>query len=160
MPTKVKYGKVSGLIQPVFDILGILPGYRESDISLWFFLFFTLFFAMIIGDAGYGMLILIGTIVFAVKTKGEKKYSNIVYLLFVLSIATVIWGAITGTWFGMESDVTYLKKAYKPFSDAFFLQAFIIPEIDEAESFTPFTVIDGEGLNREYAQQFRWRLVV
>ena len=96
--TKVKYGKVSGLIQPVFDILGILPGYRESDISLWFFLFFTLFFAMIIGDAGYGMLILIGTIVFAVKTKGEKKYSNIVYLLFVLSIATVIWGAITGTW--------------------------------------------------------------
>ena len=76
VPTKVKYGKVSGLIQPVFDILGILPGYRESDISLWFFLFFTLFFAMIIGDAGYGMLILIGTIVFAVKTKGEKKYSQ------------------------------------------------------------------------------------
>lgn len=53
-------------------------------------------------------------------------------------------------WFGTESDVTYLKKAYKPFSDAFFLQAFIIPETDEAESFTPFTVIDGEGLNREY----------
>lgn len=41
VPTKVKYGKVSGLIRPVFDILGILPGYRESDISLWFFLFFT-----------------------------------------------------------------------------------------------------------------------
>mgnify|MGYP000270175053 CR=1 FL=1 len=41
---------------------------------------------MIIGDAGYGMLILIGTIVFAVKTKGEKKYSNIVtyYLYFQL----------------------------------------------------------------------------
>lgn len=59
-------------------------------------------------------------------------------------------------WFGTESDVTYLKKAYKPFSDAFFLQAFIIPETDEAESFTPFTVIDGEGLNREYAQLFDW----
>ena len=116
IPTKVKYGKVSGLIQPVFDILGILPGYRESDISLWFFLFFTLFFAMIIGDAGYGMLILIGTIVFAVKTKGEKKYSNIVYLLFVLSIATVIWGAITGTWFGMESamNVPFLKALVIP----------------------------------------------
>ena len=116
VPTKVKYGKVSGLIRPVFDILGILPGYRESDISLWFFLFFTLFFAMIIGDAGYGMLILIGTIVFAVKTKGEKKYSNIVYLLFVLSIATVIWGAITGTWFGMESamNVPFLKALVIP----------------------------------------------
>ena len=62
------------------------------------------------------MLILIGTIVFAVKTKGEKKYSNIVYLLFVLSIATVIWGAITGTWFGMESamNVPFLKALVIP----------------------------------------------
>ena len=91
VPTKVKYGKVSGLIQPVFDILGILPGYRESDISLWFFLFFTLFFAMIIGDAGYGMLILIGTIVFAVKTKGEKKYSNIVCKCADGVISTLIY---------------------------------------------------------------------
>ena len=61
IPTKVKYNKVSGLIKPVFDVLGILPGYREQDISLWFFLFFTLFFAMIIGDGAYGVLILLGS---------------------------------------------------------------------------------------------------
>ena len=100
IPTKVKYNKVSGLIKPVFDILGILPGYREQDISLWFFLFFTLFFAMIIGDGGYGVLILLGTIVLHVK---QKKITNVTFLLYVLSIATVIWGALTGTWFGMES---------------------------------------------------------
>ena len=100
IPTKVKYNKVSGLIKPVFDILGILPGYREQDISLWFFLFFTLFFAMIIGDGGYGVLILLGTIVLHVK---QKKVTNVTFLLYVLSIATVIWGALTGTWFGMES---------------------------------------------------------
>ena len=100
IPTKVKYNKVSRLIKPVFDILGILPGYREQDISLWFFLFFTLFFAMIIGDGGYGVLILLGTIVLHVK---QKKITNVTFLLYVLSIATVIWGALTGTWFGMES---------------------------------------------------------
>ena len=100
IPTKVKYNKVSGLIKPVFDILGILPGYREQDISLWFFLFFTLFFAMIIGDGGYGVLILLGTIALHVK---QKKITNVTFLLYVLSIATVIWGALTGTWFGMES---------------------------------------------------------
>lgn len=100
IPTKVKYNKVSGLIKPVFDILGILPGYRETDISLWFFLFFTLFFAMIIGDAGYGCLILLGTIGFVAKS---KKFNTATYLLTVLSITTIIWGAITGTWFGMES---------------------------------------------------------
>ena len=111
--TKVKYGKLSGLIKPVFDILGILPGYRESDISLWFFLFFTLFFAMIIGDAGYGLLILIGTIAYVAKT---KKRDNTVYLLFVLSISTIIWGAITGTWFGMEKamEVPLLKAMVIP----------------------------------------------
>ena len=100
IPTKVRYNKVSKLIQPVFDILGVLPGYREQDISLWFFLFFTLFFAMIIGDGGYGVLILIGTIALNVK---QKKIDTVTFLLYVLSIATIVWGAVTGTWFGMES---------------------------------------------------------
>ena len=100
IPTKVKYNKVSGLIKPVFDILGILPGYREQDVSIWFFLFFTLFFAMIIGDGAYGILILLATIALHVK---QKKITNISFLLYVLSIGTIIWGAVTGTWFGMES---------------------------------------------------------
>lgn len=114
VPTKVKYGKVSGLIKPVFDILGILPGYRESDISLWFFLFFTLFFAMIIGDGAYGILILIATIALVAKT---KKFNTVTYLLLILSIATIVWGAVTGTWFGME------KAMQVPF-----LKALVIPE--------------------------------
>lgn len=100
IPTKLRYTKVSKLIQPVFDILGILPGYREQDVSLWFLLFFTLFFAMIIGDGGYGVLILLGTIALRVK---QKEGSTVTFLLFVLSIATIVWGAVTGTWFGMES---------------------------------------------------------
>ncbi|MBQ6734888.1 MAG: hypothetical protein IJR00_08270 [Lachnospiraceae bacterium] len=100
VPTKVRYSKISGLIKPVFDILGILPGYREQDISLWFFLFFTLFFAMIIGDGAYGVLILIATVVIHMK---QKKLTNITFLLYVLSIGTIIWGAVTGTWFGLES---------------------------------------------------------
>jgi len=113
IPTKVRYNKVSKLIKPVFDILGILPGYREQDISLWFFLFFILFFAMIIGDGGYGALILIGTVALNIK---QKKVTNVTFLLYVLSIATVIWGAITGTWFGMESamEVPLLKALVIP----------------------------------------------
>ena len=113
IPTKVKYNKVSGLIKPVFDVLGILPGYREQDISLWFFLFFTLFFAMIIGDGAYGVLILLGTIALHVK---QKKLTNATFLLYVLSIATIIWGAVTGTWFGMESvmNIPFFKRLVIP----------------------------------------------
>lgn len=113
IPTKLRYNKVSKLIEPVFNILGVLPGYREQDVSLWFFLFFTLFFAMIIGDGGYGVLILAGTIALRVK---QKKGTTVTFLLFVLSIATVIWGAVTGTWFGMESamKVPLLKSLVIP----------------------------------------------
>ena len=113
IPTKVKYNKVSNLIKPVFDILGILPGYREQDISIWFFLFFILFFAMIIGDGAYGLIILIGTIALNVV---QKKMTNVTFLLYVLSVATIIWGAVTGTWFGMESamNVPFLKALVIP----------------------------------------------
>ena len=112
-PTKIRYSKVSRLIKPVFDILSIQPGYREQDISLWFFLFFILFFAMIIGDAGYGCLILLGTAAFHLKT---KKLNDVLFLLYVLSGATIVWGALTGTWFGIEKamEVPFLKSLVIP----------------------------------------------
>ena len=113
VPTKVKYNKVTKLMIPVFDILGTVPGYREYDISFWFLGFFTLFFAMIIGDAGYGCLFLLLALVLTLK--GKKK-SNAVQLLWVLSIATIIWGALTGTWFGLEQamDVPLLRSLVIP----------------------------------------------
>ena len=113
IPTKMRFSKISGLISPVLDILGILPGYYEPDISLWFLLFFTLFFAMILGDGAYGILILLGTIGYSVKT---GKRNDGTYLLYVLSIATIVWGAITGTWFGTEAamKVPFLKAMVIP----------------------------------------------
>ncbi len=113
VPTKVKYNKITKLMIPVFDILGTIPGYREYDISFWFLGFFTLFFAMIIGDAGYGCLFLLCALVMTLKGKGS---SNAVQLLWVLSSATIIWGALTGTWFGLEQamDVPLLKSLVIP----------------------------------------------
>ena len=42
VPTKVRYNKVTRLMVPIFDILGVVPGYREYDISFWFLAFFSL----------------------------------------------------------------------------------------------------------------------
>lgn len=113
VPTKVRYNKVTRLMIPIFDILGVVPGYREYDISFWFLAFFALFFAMILGDAGYGVLLLIGAAALTVKT---RKLSNATMLLWVLSIATIIWGALTGTWFGLEAamDVPLLRAVTVP----------------------------------------------
>ena len=117
VPTKVRYNKVTRLMIPVFDILGTVPGYREYDISFWFLGFFTLFFAMIIGDAGYGCLFLLAAVLLTVKGKRSgQKLSNAVQLLWVLSVATIIWGTLTGTWFGLEQamDVPLLRKLVIP----------------------------------------------
>ena len=113
VPTKVKYTRLTALIKPVFEILGTVPAYGEYDISFWFLSFFTLFFAMIIGDAGYGLLFLIGTAVLHVK---QKKLTNVTLLLYILSAATLVWGSLTGTWFGFEEamKIPFLKALVIP----------------------------------------------
>ncbi len=84
-------------IQAVFDGINILPGYREADVSIVVMLFFSLFFAMIIGDAGYGLLFLALTLLFA-----KKMPANARNLLLVTSSATIVWGLITGSIFGIS----------------------------------------------------------
>jgi V/A-type H+-transporting ATPase subunit I len=100
VPTKLKNNAFVRLIEPIFDILGTVPGYREYDVSLFFLLFFSVFFAMIIGDAGYGLIFLGGTIALHA---GTKKFSEPVRLLYLLSGTTIVWGAATGNWFGSDA---------------------------------------------------------
>ena len=113
-PTLVTYPPFVKIVKPVFDILGVVPGYREYDISTYFLLFFSLFFAMIIGDAGYGLVFLIIAIVMNIRS---KKASDINILLYVLSFTTIVWGALTGTYFGSEAVLVkfpFLKKLVIP----------------------------------------------
>ena len=104
IPTLLKNGPRIRIIQPVFDFLGTLPGYREYDISLYFLAYFSIFFAMIVGDAGYGVLFFLIAMIFAVKSlKKAGVVPDALKLLFVLSLATIAWGTITGNWFGSKS---------------------------------------------------------
>lgn len=105
-PTKVENNAVVRLIAPVFDFLGTVPNYREYDISASFLVFFTIFFAMIFGDGGYGS-ILLGLGVFAAlkAKKGGGTVPDPVRLLLLMSSATVAWGVVTGSWFGLPADM-------------------------------------------------------
>ncbi len=112
VPTLVKNPKAIRIIQPVFDLLGIIPGYKERDISFFFLLFLSIFFAMIVGDAGYGLIFLSASLYFGLKgRKATGKFSDMTLFLMVMSIFTVIWGAVTGTWFGSVtlSQLPFLK---------------------------------------------------
>jgi V/A-type H+-transporting ATPase subunit I len=101
VPTLVKNPRWIRIIKPVFDFLGTVPGYREYDISLWFLLFFSIFFGMLIGDAGYGMCFLLLT--FIARLAARKAPPEFFILMCVMSIVTVVWGGITGTWFGSQA---------------------------------------------------------
>ncbi len=114
VPTQLKNNRVVRMIEPIFDILGIVPGYREYDLSLFFLLFFSVFFAMIIGDAGYGLIFLSGAVGLHIAT---RKMTEPLKLIYVLSTTTVIWGAVTGTWFGSDAlleSVPLLKRLVIP----------------------------------------------
>ena len=103
VPTQLKHNRFVALISPLTEFLGTLPGYREPDISLWFLLFFGVFFAMIFGDAGYGSVLTLLSIFIAVKTKMAKKKIHIgVYMFIYLGIMTVIWGTLVCNWFGIN----------------------------------------------------------
>ena len=100
VPTLIRNPRWLNIVKPVFKLMDTIPGYREYDISFWFLLFFTLFVAMLIGDAGYGFIFLIATFFFHRKFRPASR--EIFFLVYVLSAATILWGIITGTWFGIE----------------------------------------------------------
>jgi len=99
-PTLLRNGPVARLIQPLFNFLGTTPGYREFDISPSYLLFFSVFFAMILGDAAYGLIIMgLGLLVgFSVKKKSGA-FPDIAKLIMLLASTTILWGTITGSWF-------------------------------------------------------------
>lgn len=102
VPTKLKNNKVVSLIYPVTDFLGTVPGYNEYDISNWFLLFFTIFFGMIFGDGGYGALLLLAGLGCMIPSIAKKRAPGaFVFLLALLGLATMVWGAVTCTWFGL-----------------------------------------------------------
>jgi len=105
VPTLLKNPKPVRLIKPVLAFLGTNPGYAERDISHWFLGFLTIFFAMIIGDAVYGLILLALGVFFGLKIKlSGKKLPEAIMLLIVFSLATITWGAMTGTWLAMPFE--------------------------------------------------------
>ena len=100
VPTFIKNPRWLRIIEPVFKFMGTLPGYNEYDISFSFLLFFSLFFALLIGDGGYGLIFLL--ITYLIRRKIPALPPEPFRLMYVLGFATIIWGAVSGTWFGFE----------------------------------------------------------
>ena len=105
VPTKLKNNKFVSLIYPLTDFLGTVPGYFEYDISGWFLAFILIFFGIIFGDGGYGLLICAVAAIPIIKSLISKKQISPMFLLVGLfGLSTVLWGTLTCTWFGLSPE--------------------------------------------------------
>ncbi|MBE6356461.1 MAG: hypothetical protein E7058_05030 [Lentisphaerae bacterium] len=102
VPVLLENNRFTRIIKPLFDFLGIVPGYREIDISGAVLIFFTVFYAIILGDAGYGILFGVVSGFGLLAAKKVPKLLPPMRLLLILSIAATIWGALCGSWFGLS----------------------------------------------------------
>ncbi len=97
-PTLLKPPRLFRPMLALFEALGITPAYNESDVSVPFFCFFSVFFAMLVGDGGYGTLILLLTLY--VRRKHPQAPRSPFVLLYFFASATVVWGVLCNSWFG------------------------------------------------------------
>ncbi len=105
VPTQLRNNKLVSLIYPLTDFLGTVPGYFEYDISGWFLGFILIFFGIIFGDGGYGLLICAAAGgMMAMSYKKDKTFSATSLLVMLLGLATVVWGTLTCTWFGLAPE--------------------------------------------------------
>ncbi len=105
VPTYIEKPRFLSVLDPLFDFVGISPGYRESDVNMFFFFFFPIFFGMILGDAGYGALMLIAGTVGLIALHAKKAARLPLVLLVFLASFTFIWGWLNGAWFGLPKDI-------------------------------------------------------
>ncbi len=103
-PTLIRPPKLFRPVKALFEGLGIAPAYTEADVSVPFMCYFSIFFAMLVGDGGYGAIILALALGGWWKYRQAKRPAPLMkswlILLTVFSSATVVWGFLSNTWFG------------------------------------------------------------
>jgi V/A-type H+-transporting ATPase subunit I len=100
-PTLIRPAAWARPIEGLFKLLGTVPGYDEYDVSVPFLLTLPIFTAMLISDAGYGALLLLGPALvypWAARHFGAR----FTQLLIIVGAVSLLWGAVTNTFFGFQ----------------------------------------------------------
>jgi len=100
-PTLVKYPWWAKPMKGLFEVLGTVPGYAEFDVSAAFMIFLPIFSAILICDAGYSLVYLLGALFLRKKMKNAD-LAELNNLILIVGILGVAWGALTTTAFGYD----------------------------------------------------------
>jgi len=102
IPTCLENQGLDRLGEDVIRIYDI-PAHTDKDPSRWVLWAFALFFAMIVADAGYGLIFFI--LALYLKKKFPKVHGSTkrtLNLFFLLSLFCIGWGVITASYFGIQ----------------------------------------------------------
>ena len=112
VPTLFKNNAFTKMYEVLTRMYG-MPNYTDFDPTPIVAPFFSLFFAFCMGDAGYGLiLILLG---FILKKKMSKDMAGMMNLVISLGIFTTVIGAFLGTFFGISLIQSDLPEQIKQF---------------------------------------------
>ncbi len=97
-PIKLKNNLFARIFEPIGDLY-TLPKYGELDLTPYFAPFYMLFFGLCLGDMGYGIVLILASLLIMWKMPKMKDYGK---LILLLGIGTVIMPALNGTFFGTK----------------------------------------------------------
>src|SRR5690554_182843 len=99
VPIKLSNNKFVSAFEPITNMYS-QPRYNELDPTPIFAPFYAFFFGMMLGDVGYGLVM--GIVMYLAQRFLNLKpgTKNMVRLLMYISIPTMLWGFIYGTFFG------------------------------------------------------------
>ncbi|AQM58656.1 V-type ATP synthase subunit I [Clostridium baratii] len=99
VPIRLKNNDLNKSFENITEMYS-LPRYNEIDPTPLLAPFFLIFFGMMVADAGYGLLILIGSIVALKVFNLDDSQKQFAKFFMYLSIPTIIFGFIYGSFFG------------------------------------------------------------
>jgi V/A-type H+-transporting ATPase subunit I len=103
-PSLIENKKLNGF-QSLVEQYGVVK-YGWLDPTLLFAISFSIFYGFIIGDIGYGFLILL----IGLYLKSKEKFKEIGNLVIILGLSSIIFGFLFGSLFG----VSIIKNAFNP----------------------------------------------
>lgn len=106
VPVLLENGGFASPVESVTEMYA-LPTKRDIDPSAVMAFFYYLFFGMMLSDAGYGLIMVIGIAVVLKKFNVEGNMRKTLKMFFYCGISTVFWGALFGSWFGDIVPIIY-----------------------------------------------------
>ena len=77
-----------------------LPRYTSMDPTPFIGIFFPVFFGMILGDAGYGILLVLLAVFLKKRFRGRKEFRQAAQILLISSLYAIFFGLLYGEFFG------------------------------------------------------------